>query len=65
MKCPNCQTRELVVIEMVVSGEPVALHSCSSCDLRWWETARRLALSGTSAGPGDYPLIARAAFVRT
>jgi transcription elongation factor Elf1 len=38
MKCPNCQTRELVVIEMVVSGEPVALHSCSSCDLRWWET---------------------------
>ena len=38
MKCPNCQTRELVVIEMMVSGEPVALHSCSSCDLRWWET---------------------------
>jgi transcriptional regulator NrdR family protein len=38
MKCPNCQTRELVVIEMNVSGERVALRSCSSCDLRWWET---------------------------
>ncbi|HTW07182.1 MAG TPA: hypothetical protein VME46_06720 [Acidimicrobiales bacterium] len=38
MKCPNCQTRELVVIEMQVSGEPLALNSCSSCDLRWWET---------------------------
>jgi len=38
MKCPNCQTRELVVIEMVVRGEPIALYSCSPCDLRWWET---------------------------
>jgi hypothetical protein len=39
MKCPNCQTKELVVIEMFVSGEPVKLHSCSACDLRWWETS--------------------------
>jgi hypothetical protein len=38
MKCPNCPTRDLVVIEMLVSGEPVVLNSCSSCDLRWWET---------------------------
>lgn len=38
MKCPNCETRELVVIQMVVSGELVGLHSCSFCDLRWWET---------------------------
>ena len=47
MKCPNCQTRELVVIEMVVSGEQVALHSCSSCDLRWWEAREgMLSLAG-------------------
>jgi len=47
MKCPNCQTRDLVVIEMLVSGEPVALNSCSSCDLRWWETREGLvSLSG-------------------
>jgi transcription elongation factor Elf1 len=47
MKCPNCITREMVVIEMVVRGEPVALHSCSSCDLRWWEGSDGLlSLSG-------------------
>jgi hypothetical protein len=44
MKCPNCKTRELVVIEMVVRDEPVALNSCSPCDLRWWQ-ARHGALS--------------------
>jgi hypothetical protein len=26
----------MVVIDMVVGGEPVALYSCSPCDLRWW-----------------------------
>lgn len=47
MKCPNCETREMVVIEMTVSGEPLALHSCSSCDLRWWENREgMLSLSG-------------------
>ncbi len=38
MKCPNCRTKEMVVITMMVGGEQVTLHSCSSCDLRWWET---------------------------
>lgn len=37
MKCPNCE-REMVVIEMVVGGWRLALHSCSHCDLRWWES---------------------------
>jgi hypothetical protein len=47
MKCPNCQTRELVVIQMVVNGEPVVLNSCSPCDLRWWQSqAGMLSLSG-------------------
>ena len=47
MKCPNCQTRELVVIGMVMSGTPVELNSCSSCDLRWWETREgNLSLAG-------------------
>jgi len=47
MKCPNCQMREMVVIEMLVNNEQVALHSCSSCDLRWWETREGLlSLSG-------------------
>jgi hypothetical protein len=38
MKCPNCETRELVVIQMEVSGEALALNSCSPCDLRWWQS---------------------------
>lgn len=37
MKCPSCRTREMVVIEIRVSGEPVKMHSCSHCDQRWWE----------------------------
>jgi len=28
----------MVVIGMVVRGGRVALHSCSPCDLRWWES---------------------------
>jgi transcriptional regulator NrdR family protein len=47
MKCPKCQTRELVVIEMRVGGEMVTLRSCSACDVRWWETRNgALSLSG-------------------
>ncbi|HYA44253.1 MAG TPA: hypothetical protein VED59_01500 [Acidimicrobiales bacterium] len=47
MKCPNCQTKELIVIEMNVGTEQVVLHSCSACDLRWWETkAGTLSLAG-------------------
>jgi hypothetical protein len=47
MKCPNCRTRELVVIQMVVSGEALALNSCSPCDLRWWQSeGEMLSLAG-------------------
>jgi transcriptional regulator NrdR family protein len=37
MKCPSCRTRELIVIEMKVGTEHVALRTCSPCDLRYWE----------------------------
>jgi hypothetical protein len=37
MKCPTCRTRQLVVIELHVGGEPVTLHTCSHCDRRWWQ----------------------------
>jgi hypothetical protein len=37
MKCPACRTRQLVVIELQVGGEPVSLHTCSHCDRRWWQ----------------------------
>jgi hypothetical protein len=37
MNCPACRTRQLVVIEIHVNGEPIRLHSCSHCDRRWWQ----------------------------
>jgi hypothetical protein len=37
--CPNCRTRQLVVIDMQVSGEDIRMASCSSCDARWWQGA--------------------------
>jgi hypothetical protein len=37
VKCPTCRTRQLVVIELQVDGEPISLHSCSHCDRRWWQ----------------------------
>ncbi len=26
-----------MVIDLEVGGERLSLHSCSSCDLRWWQ----------------------------
>jgi transposase-like protein len=37
VKCPTCRTRQLVVIELQVAGEPISLHRCSHCDRRWWQ----------------------------
>jgi transcription elongation factor Elf1 len=37
MKCPRCHTKQLVVIDLDMGGERLSLHSCSSCDLRWWQ----------------------------
>lgn len=37
VKCPACRTRQLVVIEIQVGGEPVTMFSCSHCDRRWWQ----------------------------
>jgi transcription elongation factor Elf1 len=37
MKCPRCNTRQLVVIDLEVGGEQLSLHSCSACDVRWWQ----------------------------
>ena len=37
MTCPRCRGGRLVVIDLVLQGEDVRLHSCSNCDTRWWE----------------------------
>ncbi|MGH9076815.1 MAG: hypothetical protein ACRDY0_05080 [Acidimicrobiales bacterium] len=47
MKCPRCRTRQMVVIQLQLGGEAVWMHSCSACDLRWWQgSAGTLALDG-------------------
>ena len=37
MKCPRCRIARLVVINVSMQGESVKMHSCSRCDIRWWE----------------------------
>jgi hypothetical protein len=56
MKCPRCRVSELVVIQMQLAGELIALNACSKCDLRWWQKdadaiplAQVLALAGSKA----------------
>ena len=47
MKCPQCRISRLVIIDVSLHGEPVRMHSCSRCDLRWWEhDGERIALEG-------------------
>lgn len=37
VKCPACRTKNLVVIDIQIKGEPVTMLSCSNCDRRWWQ----------------------------
>jgi len=37
MPCPRCNFRTMVAIDVVVSGEPLVMRSCSACNVRWWE----------------------------
>ena len=38
MKCPRCTTSRLVEIVVTLRGQRVTMHSCSTCDSRWWES---------------------------
>ena len=47
MNCPRCRASRLVLIDLELKGEPVRLHSCSTCDTRWWEQdGRQIPLDG-------------------
>ena len=37
MPCPRCTFRTMVAIDVIVSGEPMIMRSCSACNERWWE----------------------------
>ena len=38
MHCPICRNARLVRITMHVNERQLALHSCSHCESRWWES---------------------------
>lgn len=40
MACPKCRARHLVEIGVNLAGKSVTLHSCSRCDIRWWDDDR-------------------------
>lgn len=37
MTCPNCRSRELVEIRLQLHSEKVTMHSCPTCERRWWD----------------------------
>ena len=37
MLCPNCRSACLVEIAMNLHDHIVTLHSCPSCEQRWWD----------------------------
>ncbi|MDQ6726265.1 MAG: hypothetical protein M3066_08910 [Actinomycetota bacterium] len=45
MRCPTCRASTMVGISLQLQGDRVTMHSCSHCDLRWWErNGERMAL---------------------
>ncbi len=50
MKCPACRTKNLVVIDIQIKGEPVTMLSCSNCDRRWWQGLEGALTLGTVLG---------------
>ena len=37
MTCPTCRSKELVEIGLRLRDQVVTMHSCSSCENRWWD----------------------------
>ncbi|MDQ4134506.1 MAG: type II toxin-antitoxin system MqsA family antitoxin [Actinomycetota bacterium] len=45
MACPVCRHDDLVEISLSLRGSTVTMHSCASCETRWWDKeGQRLAL---------------------
>jgi hypothetical protein len=54
MPCPRCRFRTLVTIDVVVAGEPLVMHCCSACNVRWWEGPQgRVPLAGVLERAGQ------------
>ena len=37
MTCPTCRSKELVEIGLRLHDQVVTMHSCSTCENRWWD----------------------------
>lgn len=37
MLCPNCRAARLVEIAITLGDDRVTMHSCPSCERRWWD----------------------------
>ncbi|MGI8984581.1 MAG: hypothetical protein ACR2HM_08645 [Acidimicrobiales bacterium] len=37
MTCPTCRSTTLVEIGLNVADQLVTMHSCSTCESRWWD----------------------------
>lgn len=37
MRCPHCRAAVLVEIRLSLSDSHFTMHSCPSCETRWWD----------------------------
>ena len=37
MTCRVCRRDDLVEINLSLRGSTITMHSCSSCEARWWD----------------------------
>ncbi len=37
MLCPHCRSARLIEIAMTLRDQRVTMHSCPSCERRWWD----------------------------
>lgn len=37
MRCPHCRAAVLVQIAVSLAGSRFTMHSCPSCENRWWD----------------------------
>ena len=38
MKCAHCRADVLVEIRVTIAGTQFTMHSCPSCEIRWWDS---------------------------
>ena len=37
MRCPHCRSAVVVEIRVGIAGSDFTMHSCPSCEARWWD----------------------------